>query len=723
MTKLRKKNQLSSIDVMVLSAELRNILLNGFINKIYLSKKTNMQIKINVPVSKNKSISDNTASSITTDSNEQFQEIESSIAAEDDQSPRYEHFDLIVKIGKYLFAKQKSKKEQSFTASQSGQVTQPGPFAMLLRKHLKNGRITDIYQHEFDRIIIIEIQKQKNYKLIIELFGDGNIILVSEDRIIQPLFSQSWSYRTIRAGEEFKFPPTRVNPTNIKETEFTKLITQSKNDLVRALIMELDLPGIYAEELCKLTGSDKAQKANQVAPEDCSKLFEAMNIPLNKIKTAQKGLIASSKQEGSEEIDVVPISLKLYDDEGLVYQEMEDYNTALHQFFEPSGPIKQVLESRSSTKKIEDDKEPQDRLSIEEARLIRQLDQQKTAIERFNHDIEINQNIGETIYSNYKRCEELLNEIKELRSSELKTTDEFLEHLTKVDDIVELNLHDGFVILKIESESAPEKIKLDLRKNVIENANQYYELGKQSKEKLSGAKKALISTEALMVKLKKAVKIEQKHVPRQKIAKHHWFEKYHWFITSKGNIVVAGRDAKSNDQVVKKHLKDKDRYCHADISGAASVVIKNNAEDQEISVESLEEACHFAVVFSKAWNAKVGSGTAYWVKPDQVSKTPQSGEFLARGAFVIRGKRNHVRSIKLEIALGETDYNGQFKLISGPISAIKNHSKKYVVLQPGTEKKNTTANELSKIFNVSVDDILGLLPSGEFTIIEEVGIK
>jgi predicted ribosome quality control (RQC) complex YloA/Tae2 family protein len=427
----------------------------------------------------------------------------------------------------------------------------------------------------------------------------------------------------------------------------------------------------------------------------------------------------------STPVDVVPVQLKFYDD--LSVREISGFNSAIAQFFEPkdldlrSAPVPSVESSAKSLAVPHTDK-----FSAERARLQRQLEQQQVAIERFTNEIELNHSFGETIYTNYKRCEEILNEI--IKSKETMTDEEILEQVTRNEYIDALDLHERYVIVKaepsVETKNNEElKLRLDLRKNVIQNANHYYELSKHSKEKLVGAQTALKNTEGLLKKLAKQADLQDKKVPRQRITKHFWYEKYHWFNTSSGNLVVAGRDAKSNDAVVKKHLKDADRYCHADISGAASVVIKSNPDDDEISPESLAEACQFAVIFSKAWNSKVGSGTAYWVKPDQVSKTPQSGEFLGRGAFVIRGKRNYITGVKLELAVGEIKVKGQFKLMSGPVSAISVHSDKYVILQPGNEKKNATANILSKLFNITVDDILSLLPSGEFTITDKVGFK
>ena len=66
----------------------------------------------------------------------------------------------------------------------------PSNFVMALRKYIQNGRIVEIVQHEFDRIIMIKIGKKTGiFTLVIEFFSDGNIILVDEKGdIIIPFF-------------------------------------------------------------------------------------------------------------------------------------------------------------------------------------------------------------------------------------------------------------------------------------------------------------------------------------------------------------------------------------------------------------------------------------------------------------------------------------------------------------------------------------------------------
>ncbi len=699
---MKKKNQLSSFDIIVLTRELREMLFGGFINKIYQPAKKEILIKITKPISGNNSSSENPGE------------------AENSKRSSYQQINLKINLGRYLYAVPKEKASSLMEVSVQSPRRSPGAFAMLLRKHLKNGKIINIFQREFDRIIVLEVQKKETFQLIIELFGDGNIILVKAGKIVQPLFTQSWSYRTIRAGEEFKYPPARVNPTTLAEGEFCNLLSASKKDLIRTLIMDLQIPGIYAEELCHRLDLDKNLKASSLPQDIYNKLFEDLTSIITTVRTNPQALMIFNDETMTEQIDFVPLPLELYDE--LYTKEYEDFNTIINNFFErviPSGTSCGDIGTQTSAGDVKGDSKS----ALERARLIRQREQQTSAITRFSAEITSNRKLGEAIYANYLRCEELLKEINRLRTE--VAPDEIFEQLSNTDDIKELNPHEGYVILVVKNPADPEalEIKLDTRKNVMENANNYYDQGKHAQEKLRGARNALSSTTEQLAQLARQMKTQKKYKPKQKIVKHFWFEKFHWFITSSGNIVVGGRDARSNDQVVKRHLKDKDRYAHADISGAASVVIKHEPEDDAVPESSLDEACRFAVIYSKAWNAKVGSGTAYWVKPDQVSKRPQSGEFLSRGAFVIRGKRNHVGNIELLMAVGAIDYRGHFKLMAGPVEAVSAQARSYVVLAPGNIKKNAMANELSKLFNVAVDEILSLLPSGEFTIVDKVGFK
>ncbi len=202
-----------------------------------------------------------------------------------------------------------------------------------------------------------------------------------------------------------------------------------------------------------------------------------------------------------------------------------------------------------------------------------------------------------------------------------------------------------------------------------------------------------------------------------------WFERYRWFIASSGEIAVAGRDATSNDRIVKRYLKAGDRYAHADIHGAPSVVVKHGTEPP--SAAAMDEACRFSLACSRAWAAGVASGHAYWVKSDQVSKTPPAGEFLPKGAFMVRGRRKWHRNLPVELALGEIERDGALKLMAGPPAAVQAHASRWITLKPGFTERKPLVAQLASAFGQSREAVEKLLPGGGYEIISlhDVNIK
>jgi len=255
------------------------------------------------------------------------------------------------------------------------------------------------------------------------------------------------------------------------------------------------------------------------------------------------------------------------------------------------------------------------------------------------------------------------------------------------------------------------KILIDKKKSLEANASSYFDKSKEMDRKAERTKEVIASKPVSK--------------PKKKIIKNknmEWFERFRWFITTDGEIAVAGKDARSNEQVVKKYLKVNDRYAHADIHGAPSVVVKN-VNGVQPSELSMLEACNFSLSYSKAWGARVSGGHSFWVENDKVSKTPNTGEFLAKGAFVIRGKRNWNRNLELNVAIGLISYDGNLKFMGGPISSVEKHSEKYVIFRPGFTERRVVIRRLSEAFSAESTDIEKLLPSGGFDLVKIKGIE
>jgi predicted ribosome quality control (RQC) complex YloA/Tae2 family protein len=253
------------------------------------------------------------------------------------------------------------------------------------------------------------------------------------------------------------------------------------------------------------------------------------------------------------------------------------------------------------------------------------------------------------------------------------------------------------------------EIKIDISKSPEANASEYFDKAKEMERKAKRTRE-ILDTKPLKKPRRRKVKTENLE----------WFENYRWFITSEGEVAIGGKNATTNDRAVKKYLKNRDRYAHADVHGAPSVVVKNNGAPP--SSDSMLEACHFSLAYSKAWAARVSSGHSFWVESDKVSKTPNTGEFLAKGSFVIRGKRNWNKNLELKLAIGLIDYNGVEKLMGGPVMALENQSKKYAVFKPGFTERKQLSKILSNIFERDVSEIEKLLPNGGFELVKSTGI-
>ena len=93
----------------------------------------------------------------------------------------------------------------------------------------------------------------------------------------------------------------------------------------------------------------------------------------------------------------------------------------------------------------------------------------------------------------------------------------------------------------------------------------------------------------------------------------------------------------------------------------------------------------------------------YSVSPDQVSKTPESGEYVSRGSFIIRGERSYQRDVPLEIAIGLMQ-TPQVAVIGGPPSSITRRTKYSVIIKPGRFEPNDIAKKVLRVLKEKIPE-------------------
>ena len=553
--------------------------------------------------------------------------------------------------------------------------TIPPNFPMLLRKHLSGGTITAVKQHNFDRIIEITVQKNTEYTLIVELFSKGNVILLDENKnIISPLKHRKWQDRKITSHEEYKYPPEKgININDTTPDEIRDVLESSDADITRTVATN-GLGGLYAEEVIGYTGIDKTKLARDLSDDEIVELDEAIKSLFNRVENEPNPQIILDDKSNNK--DLVPINLNNYND--YEKKSFDSFNKAADDFY---------------SKKIVSDikKGEEDAWSKRIGKYEKRLKMQEESLEGFYRTIDETQHKGDTIYAHYNDIQEILNVISQARSKySWKEISSIIKKSKKEGNIPELQVIEsvdkmGVLNLKFDDTL----VLVDSNVGIPESAEKYYNKGKKAKKKIKGVTEAIENTKREISRLesKKEVAIEElKEKQKPKVKRElKWYEKLRWFVSRDGLLVIGGRDANSNDMVVKKYSKNNDIYLHCDIHGAPSTIVQNSG-DGEIPETTLYDAACFASSYSSAWSEGFSSYDSYWVGLDQVSKTPQTGEYLKKGSFVIRGRKNFIRNVPVLIAVGIVDYDDDKRIMAGPVQSVSRMCDNFVIVMPGFTK-------------------------------------
>ena len=583
--------------------------------------------------------------------------------------PGHEKVELYSKSGQWLCLHEAEERPES-----------PPAFAQALRRLLGNARIAAVGQRGFDRIAVFTVERSgETLQVIFELFGKGNLIVVRGDATTACLFPTSYKDRAVRPGEPYAFPPAGIDPLELDRTGFAKALRTAKGQVVRMLASVLNLGGQYAEELCLRAGLDKNAKVRDLSDAQIDALYTALNNIVVAVEQETRPAVIS---KNGHAVDATPIELLQY--AGADREEFRSFNDALSHFLTVAEPEAEA--ARDVAGKYE-----------------RRIAQQEDSLKALRDEVVRDEAQALFLYSHYAVFDELLKALREGRvppeHAQLKSVDRRARAVT-----VAIADFDAIV--------------LHYDQDVTANAQALYEARREAQLKAQRVEEAIAATrEEMEAARKKAVKTA-KH-PKVKGTRAMWFDAYRWTLSSEGFLILGGRDARTNDQLVRKHLKEGDRYAHADLHGAPSTVVKEGSRAGE---DTLREACEFALAYSKAWPAGLASGSAYWVLPEQVSKQTESGEFLPRGAFVIRGRRNYVHDLPVRLAIGEVQVEGHRKIMGGPVSALAARSSKYVILAPGREDRERLAKGLAEAFEVPVEEIARVLPSGGVEVAERIGV-
>jgi predicted ribosome quality control (RQC) complex YloA/Tae2 family protein len=429
------------------------------------------------------------------------------------------------------------------------------------------------------------------------------------------------------------------------------------------LVRGLNMGGTYGEEVSLCAGVVKSKPARDLDSLEVQKVYEALKQVFME-STFDPHMVFKDGQLW----DVLPRPLRIY--QGLEIQRFASFSEAVEAFFAEG--------------EVQPEKSP----------LVRRIEMQKRAVEDFSARQKEMKQKGELVYQHYGEVGALIDVIanartrgfsygqiwEKIRSSGLPQA----QQLKSLDGLGEMK-----VLLK------GEELDLNAGLSVPQNAQRYYDKAKEMARKAAGAEAALQATELLQSGNAQPKKTRPKTLRRRKPK---WYERFRWFQSSDGFLVIGGRDTETNEEIYAKYLERRDLALHTDAPGAPLTVIKT--EGLQVPETTLQEAAQFAVSYSSIWKAGLGSGDCYLVKGDQVTKTPEHGEFLRKGAFVIRGERRYFRDVPLDLALGLSDG----ALIGGPVAAVRPKADPAVEIEPGELNADDMAKKIYRYFSGFVED-------------------
>jgi predicted ribosome quality control (RQC) complex YloA/Tae2 family protein len=526
----------------------------------------------------------------------------------------------------------------------------PPQYAMLLRKYLSGGKVLRIHQHGLERILIFDIGKGTNtYRLIIELFDEGNIIFTDESgTIIKPLRHHRFKDREIVPGVHYDVRGS--DPTQSQEN-LQAFLKNDDRDLVRALAIGCMLGGAYAEYICEKAGQDKAIPASQADP---AALYSALTNLFDIVVHHPSPVISGKHCE--------PLSLR--GETGTV--AYRSFSEALETFY----PLTKA-EKKTRFKTV-----------IPKEDRIRK--HQEAAIRKFDDTVKKTDEIVAAIYENYQFITNLISTLD--TASKQLSWQEIEKHLrgaTSADAQKIVRFFPDEAAVEVD---VGRLVKIYVHEGIEQNAGRYYDIIKKFKKKKEGALAAM-------------AKIVVKKTPRRRDIipmKKLWYHRFRWFITSDGVVVLSGRDASQNEELVKKYMAGGDLFVHADVHGASVVIVKGKTG-------CMDEVAQFAASYSGAWRSGHASADVYSALPTQVSKTPESGEFVSRGSFIVRGERTYFRHVPLAVGIGLM-LDPHAAVIGGPPSAIRQKTKVSIELVPGQFEPNDVAKKALRILKEKIGE-------------------
>lgn len=463
---------------------------------------------------------------------------------------------------------------------------EPPMFCMLLRKFLQSGRIIDIKQVEFDRIVKIDIETKDELEnqtiktLIIEIMGrHSNIILIDKATqtiidSIKRVYSDMSKVREVLPGRQYVYPPLqeKLNINNLSLPSFKEAVNNYKSKKIEKTLVDIlqgFSPTLAREVTFRCNISDRFVES--IEDEQIENLYQNIKkIYEDVLSLNLKPCIAFQE---NEVIDFSCIDLSQY----ITKTFFPTVNKAACKFFSEKANIVNLQVRSSDLRKI------------------------------------INNNL-EKLYNKLDKLQQELNEAKNADTfrlyGELITAN---MHLLKkgMESFKTINYYTGEEI----------EIPIDKKYSPSENAQRYFKkysklknANKIIEKQISDTLEEITYLEGQLVNLEnctlpseieeiKNELSEQGYIHKQqkkKISRQTLSQPLH-VVSSDGFDIYIGKNNTQNDYLTLKFANPNDIWLHTKDMPGSHVIIKTN--NKPVPETTLIEAAKLAAKYSKAKNS------------------------------------------------------------------------------------------------------------------------
>lgn len=465
-------------------------------------------------------------------------------------------------------------------------MTAPG-FCMLLRKHLQNGRITDVTQPGLERIVQIHVEHLNEMGdlcrkvLILELMGKhSNLIFINdEDMIIDSIKHISGmvsSVREVLPGRPYFIPMTqdKKDPLTVTEAEFKEIIRSKTTAIYKALYTSFTgLSPQISQEICAVASVD-GDASTALFAEDVNgkelldRLYQAFATSIERVKNRE--FTPAIIYENNAPVDFTVLPCISYPKES--QKPFSSVSVLLETYYAEKSTVTRIRQK-----------------SVDLRRIV------QTALERNikKYDLQIRQMQDTEKKDKYKIYGELLNTYGygvELGAKSMEALNYYTNEMITIPLDPQLTAmenakkyFDKYGKLKRTYE-ALSKLTLEVKEEIdhlesIQNALDIALL----EEDLTQIKEELIESGYIHRKGgNKKVKITSKP--------------FH-YISSDGFHMYVGKNNYQNEELTFKFANGGDWWFHAKGMPGSHVIVKTNGE--ELPDSTFEEAARLAAFYSK----------------------------------------------------------------------------------------------------------------------------